>query len=114
MSAILGVWKINGNGFEGDLNIKNVDAQGKINGTVYGNPIQGFFDNVSGKITFQRVIQSNDPAQNQVFSGYFFPTPPGDGATFYGLAGTFEAFAGTGGTAQKSSFGWFARIDVIH
>jgi len=116
MSLIRGVWNINANGFEGQLNIASVDAQGNLNGTVFGNPIRGFWDENAQKITFLRVINAADPTTLQVFTGFRFQNPqnpePGRNVT-HTLAVFFEAFSGTGATAQRSLFGWFAQVVVV-
>ena len=60
-----GEWKINGNGFKGTLRILSVDIKGNLVGSIKlgSEPIQpvfGFYDKDSGKITFVRVINKND------------------------------------------------------
>jgi hypothetical protein len=107
MASIKGPWKINGNGHPGDLWIEGVDAQGNLlpTCTVYGQPIRGFWDDASGRITFMRIINAADPSTIQVYTGHFMA--PQAGAT-EAMAGTFEAFVGTGGSAKAPFYGWFA------
>jgi hypothetical protein len=114
MPSPFGIWTIIGNGFAGELRIDPPDANGNIAGTVYGDPIIGFWDETSLRITFMRVINRNDPSTFQVFTGYQCATnpgvvfnPPGD-VTQLTFAGTFEGFSGTGATAQRGVYGWFA------
>ena len=109
MTDISGIWDINDNGFTGTLNIKAVDAAGNIDKTsVLGNDlIFGFWDEPSQKITFMRIIDPAKPDTFQTYTGYFMGFQPGAKRQF-SLAGTFEAFEGTGGTAQHSTFGWYA------
>lgn len=98
----IGNWKINANGAEGVLVIKQIDASNNLTGsTVYGNEIIGFWDEDSRKITFIRVVDKSNPSTFQIFTGYLM-----DNKTT--IAGSFGAFQGTGGTAQRSVFGWFA------
>jgi hypothetical protein len=102
-------WRIDGNGYVGPMSI-SVDSNGNVTGTAYGNSIFGFYDSTSGKITFMRLIGS-DPTTHQIFTGYLFRdctsycvAPAG-----FTLAGTFEAFSGTGASAQRSVYGWYAK-----
>ena len=109
-----GRWEIIANGFRMQLNITSIDAQGNLAGTLVEgtrtDQIQGFWDEAARKITFVRVI--NTPSTIQIYTGYLFDA----GSTFcqtgefnHMLAGSFEAFASTGGSAQRSIFGWAAR-----
>lgn len=97
-----GDWNINGNGWAGTLSIA-VDGAGNINGTVYGNPIQGFWYEAAQRITFLRSPNS-DPSKIQIYTGYLFRT-----ADIYTLAGSFQGFAGSGGVARRATFGWFSQ-----
>jgi hypothetical protein len=76
--------------------------------------VQGFWDEASKKITFVRTL--DNPSNIQIFTGYLFDT----GATFCQvgdihrmLAGSFEAFSSTGGSAQRSVFGWAAKFCLV-
>jgi hypothetical protein len=106
-----GSWTLNGNGFTGDLTITAVNADGSLNGTMYGGqPIIGFWDETAQKITFMKIVpsppgQTPDPSTYQFYTGYLYS----NGNT-HTLAGFFEAFAGSGGTASRTVFGWFATI----
>ena len=107
---------LNGNGYEardGAALSTPTDQNGNIvNGTIYGQAIFGFWDSVANKITFVRKTNPDDPTTFQVYTGYLFQTPPGDGLT-YTLAGTFEAFGGTGATARATVYGWYATVTLI-
>lgn len=46
-----------------------------------------------------------------MFTGYLFQNIQGND-TVYTLAGSFEAFAGTGAVAQRTLYGWLAQITV--
>ena len=117
MSLPTGTWKINGNGFEGNLNIDSVDAKGTLSGNVFGQPIEGFWDEVSQKIIFMRIITPNDPSTFQIYTGYLFQNPqrptPGQDIT-HTLTGFFEAFAGTGAVAQRTLYGWMASVVIVN
>lgn len=116
MSLPVGKWSVNGNGFEGILNIKSVDKKGVLTGTIFNQPIEGFWDDTSKKITFMRIIAADKPSTLQIYTGYLFQTPnrpaPGQDTTFT-LTGSFEAFAGTGAVAERILYGWLASIEVI-
>jgi hypothetical protein len=115
MALQTGRWHINANGFEGDLNISSVDAQGRLTGNVFGNSIHGFWDDTEQKITFLREINRNDPSAYQVYTGYRFQNPresTGAPEVTFTLAGDFEAFSGSGGRVNRHLFGWFARRTV--
>ncbi len=108
-----GTWFLNGNGFTGDLTVNSVDAHGNLNATVYGGQqTTGFWDETAQKITFMRLSNPADPSSFQVYTGYLFHNVSGID-TIYTLAGSFEAFAGTGAVAQRVLYGWFANITVI-
>ena len=106
-----GQWAINGNSFEGQLNITSIDANGNLQGTVYGQQISGFWDGTSQKITFMRLTNPSDPSTFQIYTGFLFRNQNG-GDMLYTLTGFFEAFQGTGGVAQRVLYGWFAQINV--
>jgi hypothetical protein len=109
-----GSWNINGNGYEDVLRIDGVSAQGKVSGTAYGQPIDGYWDEDARKLTFIRIIDPTNPSKQQIFTGFWFQNPVNPGAgqnVTHTLAGFFEAFSGTGGSAQRTLYGWFARIE---
>jgi hypothetical protein len=92
-------WRVNGNGYTGDLTLR-ADPAGKLTGTIYNDPINGFWDETSQKITFIRMHQGAHPSTAQVWTGYLFGNPRQST-----LAGSFEAFSAT---AERSLFGWYA------
>ena len=111
-----GNWNINGNGSTGVLTITSINAQGQLTGTVYGQPLIGFWDSASNKILFMRLINTSQPATFQIYTGYLFRnpiTPQGGQNVTYTLTGYFVAFSGSGGTAQMNHFGWFAQVTVV-
>ena len=107
---------LNGNGYEArDATAlpTPTDQNGNlVNGTIYGQEIFGFWDDVANKITFVRKTDPADPTTFQIYTGYLFQTPPGNDLS-YTLAGTFEAFAGTGATARATVYGWYATVTLI-
>ena len=109
VSLLIGDWQFNGNGYEGTLKISAIDVNGNVQGSVMGNPINGFWDEDAQKITFIRIIDSKDPSTLQFHTGYMFSNGEGSGKV-YTLAGSFEGFSGTGAKAQRTTYGWYARI----
>ncbi|MDQ4144817.1 MAG: hypothetical protein M3198_13980 [Actinomycetota bacterium] len=109
-----GDWSINGNGFEGTLKLAGVDAQGRVSGSVFGDPITGFWDEDAQKLTFVRGVNPTDPAKVQLYRGYQFGNEDENRTDFiWTLAGSFEALGGTGATANRTVYGWFARLQQI-
>jgi hypothetical protein len=106
-------WRINANGSMGDLFVTSVSADGKVSGTVFGDQIDGFWDEDAQRITFIRVPpQGSGVSAVQVYTGFKFENTSGSDTT-HTLCGFFEAFAGAGGSAQRNLFGWFASIRII-
>jgi hypothetical protein len=102
-----GTWNVAANGSVGLLVVANIDPNGAISrgSTLFDDPIVGFWDEPAQKLFFMRTNSSGNPETYQVFTGYVMtnrsvPTPT--------IAGSFEAFAGNGGEAQRTSFGWYA------
>ena len=107
--VILGAWLVNANGHSGALNVTSLDGTGKITGTmVFGTlvrQIQGFWSASRCQVTF---LQASSlvlavPGEMQFYTGYAY--------NYQGLkrlAGSFVAFAGTGGSAERHTFGWDA------
>jgi hypothetical protein len=117
-----GKWKINSNGFVGELAIDSVDVGGNLSGTVLideprFDEIRGFWDELSQKIMFQRIINPDDPSSIQTYTGFLFEDPLRisgvGGYTAFTLAGYFEAFSGGGGFAKRALFAWYAQIGLM-
>jgi hypothetical protein len=104
MSLPTGSWNVNGNGFLGTLSIDSIDANGNVSGTVFNERMQGFWDESAQKLTFTRVINQADPSTMQIYTGCMFQN-----ANTFTIAGTFQAFSGTGANPMRSVFGWFAQ-----
>jgi hypothetical protein len=104
MSLPTGSWSIDANGFQGTLSIDSVDDNGNVKGSAYGNPIQGFWDEIAQKLSFTRTINPADPSTLQIFTGYMFQS----GGSFT-VAGSFQAFSGAGAVPTRSVLGWYAQ-----
>ena len=106
-----GIWKLNNNGFVLTLTLK-IDALGYASGFANSDPITGFWDETTGRLMFHRDTggATITPDKVQIFTGYQFPcnTTPEGGTGNQCLAGSFEAFKGTGAVPAKNVFGWVA------
>jgi hypothetical protein len=99
-------WRVNSNGFEVDLIIDTIDESGNLKGkmkqgTQKSDAVNGMWNKSEGKLTFTRQTVGGDASSSQIYTGYLMA---GDNR----LAGSFKAFPGTGGKANRSVFGWVA------
>lgn len=100
------VWDMKSNSFSCELRIDVLDAAGNMTGSILdggrSDPVEGLWDGRAGRLTFTRRIAGKDASSVQVYTGYLF-----DGEDR--LAGSFEAFQGTGASARTGVFGWTAK-----
>jgi hypothetical protein len=103
-----GDWTINGNGFVGTLSIKSVDGNGRLGAgsSVFDGQIAGFWDEAAQRLTFTRADKGGSAESAQFYVGYLMKDRAAPGTQR--LAGSFEGFRGSGATAARSTFGWFA------
>jgi hypothetical protein len=117
MALPKGDWTILADGVQGTLTIRGVDGEGNLDaqlllaGRPTEEPLIGFWDDVSKKITFLRVYAPNAPSDSQVYTGFYFNVSGTD--VTHTLTGFLEAFAGTGGVAQRVLYGWYATMTII-
>lgn len=104
-------WKLNGNGFEGELIIKSAE-DGKVEGTIYGQTIVGIFDEETKRLNFVRLQDPKDPTSFQAWKGYLFQNAAGKEIT-YTLAGTIQPFGAPGMHQGMMEPGWFAQLRKI-
>ncbi len=108
-----GTWIMNANGSWGELEVTSIDVVGNLKGTLFGTPITGYWDSYARRMTFETHKAS---VEVQVYTGYLIwdqeanYTP--EQGTFV-LAGTFEAFSGTGATATRNVYAWEAHTDKV-
>ena len=88
---LTGPWRINGNGFQGDLNIVQ-SANGTLTGTMYGNPITGYAASTAGQAL---ILRGPPNAPDQVYIASLAV----DGRT---LTGTFYALNAANGGASAA------------
>ena len=93
-------------------------TDGRLTGTVFGNQITGFWNEATRTVTFFREPPGATPNYGavQVYTGYLFQNPRvpvGSENVTLTLAGSFVALAGSGGTAQRTVYGWYAQISLL-
>jgi hypothetical protein len=107
-----GTWSVNANGFIGTMVVTSVNGAGDVVGTFLGNPMKGFWSETAQRLMIYRAIggttASTPPERIQIFTAYKFPTSASFPNGSQRLAGSFEAFRGTGATPIRNVFGWFA------
>jgi len=87
------------------LRILSEDPNGNINGTFWGDPIQGVYNKNSNELMFVRQISgSTDPSYTQVWTGYYWPES--QYSTTYLIAGYLEEFLGNSDLANHHRDGW--------
>lgn len=101
-SSVVGGWSVIGNLSSGTLNISSQSTSGLcqfIAGTIYGDPIQGFYCPNSGRIQFVRKRTDNNDTI-QVWTGNLSQTS----STLH-MAGTFTSVdPSAGGSFGEYSF----------
>jgi hypothetical protein len=106
-------WEIHENGYIGVLRIDSVDPQGVVTGTLEAAPdrphnITGLYNDISGHLTFYRIINPQDPASIQTYFGVVFR----DGSQFADtpdrMAGYFTGLPPGGGNKDQNVWGWYA------
>jgi hypothetical protein len=112
MPLPIGTWNINADGFTGSL-IVGSDGSGGFNGTVFGDPIVGYFDETSQTFTFMR-LSGGGLTQVQTYHGNLFKVVQTQNVggtitqtTTFTLTGDFQTFPATG---TVNVFAWFAQI----
>lgn len=99
--SVVGSWAVLGNHSPGTLVISSQASTGlcrAIAGTIYGNPIEGFYCRYSGRIVFARKNNaSNDTTQ--VWSGNL-----SEANTVLRMAGTFAVVNSGGGSFGEYNF----------
>jgi hypothetical protein len=99
-----GIWRITGNGFVGDLVIR-LAANGKVEGTIYGQPIAGTFDAATKKLVFKRMKNPADTAGVQLWTGTLIRIPDTDRPHFR-LEGTYRSIAGPQWGKADTDYTW--------
>jgi len=108
-----GEWEIHENGYIGTLTIDRLDPQGVVTGTLEAAPdpphnITGLYNEVSGHLTFYRIINPQDPASIQTFFGVAFRDGSQFASTPDRMAGYFTGLPPGGGNEDQNVWGWYA------
>ena len=74
---------------------------------MFSHRILGLWDEGSQKLAFIRIVAADNLSTFQIYTGYLFTNPEGIPHTST-IAGSFEAFSGTGATPQRMVYGWYA------
>lgn len=101
--AINGVWKIKANGYSGELIVKS-DKDGQIEGTLFGDKVNGSYDRKTRCLTLSRL---RNGALYQSYKGYTF-LHADDIEDTHAIAGIFQDFSGD--KASEHEYGWFAHL----
>jgi hypothetical protein len=104
MPLPVGTYTIDANGTTGTLLIGS--ATGSFNGTVFGQPFTGLFNEADQKLTFMRVT-SADLSTFEVYEGTLFAFSPSANTAIQTLAGEFRVYPTPG---PVSPFLWSAQL----
>jgi hypothetical protein len=106
-----GDWSIHVNGIRGTLQIREIDELGRVSGTLFGDPVSGWWSERARRLTFVRGRSRAGASEAQGFEGYAWDERADvGGPRAYHLAGSYETFGGGGGAKDRQSFGWFATL----
>ena len=107
----IGIWELNANGYTGFLRILTLTLRGAVGAKAFGDTVIGFWDEDAKKITFLRSTTSGGTIRTtrSTLGTILQAVPRGTFKSVNYLTGSFEAFEGSGGTANRMVFGWFAR-----
>jgi hypothetical protein len=105
MPLPLGTYTINANGATGTLVIGSASG-GTFNGTVFGQPLTGFFVEAEQRFNFMRVT-SAELSTFEVYEGTLFSFSPTVSTLVQVLAGEFRAFPTPGAVTP---FLWSAQL----
>jgi len=104
MPLPLGTWIITSGGAPGSMTVA-ADGMGGFNGTVFGQPLVGFFEEATRTFTFMQV-KKPDVSAFDIYKGTLFQFSPSIGTVIFTLAGEGESDPAAG---SPSRFSWFAQ-----
>lgn len=108
----VGDWEVHANGIEGTLRIRRIDELGRVNGTIFDQPITGWWSERARRLIFNQNGEEADSSNDRAYEGYAWDEPGGSATPrLYHLAGSYETFGGGGGAKDRQTFGWFATLD---
>ena len=107
-----GTWQANLNGTIGTLAITSVDTSGVVTGTINSNPVSGYWDEISAKLTIISGLAEQQAPAYVFYTAFLaadqFRMPGLTGGTISTLAGYYIDFKN--GTADQHVFGWYAQM----
>jgi hypothetical protein len=99
-------WSVLANRSIGSLSL-SIEPDGTLTGTAFGDQVTGFWDADRSTLTFMRNPSDRTNDRHQLYRAQGFTVQTATGSMEV-LAGSYEAFAGTGARADANRFGWFA------
>ncbi len=107
----IGDWRVHTNGIRGTLRIREIDELGRVSGTLFDEPISGWWSERARRLAFVWERTRTNASDDQGFEGYAWDESADGGAPrAYYLAGSYETFGGGGGAKDRQSFGWYAML----
>ena len=138
MPLLTGIWKININGIEGEMNITNINADGSINGSIASVggqivPFLGFWNESAQSIFLETMTPLFQSATGPMggapgggdfraqFFGYLFSSQGSHPAgadikwTICGHVSTspVQPFPGLVLNSRRTIFGWYAEVNQV-
>ena len=108
-------WTLNANGHMFNFRF-SYTPQGSVSGTMFDERIIGFWDHTSQKIIFMRMANPSDPTSFQIYTGFLFKDTTtnslGSPLCYQTLSGSFLTPAGSGGSATRNEYGWYAQSPI--
>jgi len=110
MTLPIGEWRLIANGHTRFFKVESVDSNGRLNATMQNTfKVNGFWDERSKRIIFQRIIEEGKPRREQTYVGYLMDDPDDEETNHYRMAGYFDDF-GPAARAERIMHGWFGQI----
>jgi hypothetical protein len=102
--AVSGSWSVDGNGFVSLLEFK-IGEDGKVEGTIYGHPLEGKYDAATKTLSFKRMQTGRTGVQTPVqeWTGTFAKGKKPCSST---LSGTFKSVAGANWGKEDFEYTW--------
>lgn len=108
-----GTWKINSSGTVDTLTIASVDTSGIVQGTLFGEKVQGIWDELSFRVSLLVGQRGGLALATLIYTGFLiegdqFRMPGIAGGSVATLVGYYTNL--TMGTTDKHVFGWYAQL----
>lgn len=117
MNLPLGIWSLNANGRQETLAIRGIDRAGKLDITLNGVSVVGYWDEITRRILFQGPMDHERLQQGQfskTYVGYLLELNEGKSTEIPTLAGYFDYQRKSETQSQnpgyKKTFGWYAQL----